>query len=68
MDEGFSGPSSPIGSEGELIGSEGATGHGSIDGQDHMDNLSDNMSDTGWDTDLEIEGIEYLHNINYMYT
>ena len=46
-------PLSPTGSAG---GSEDATGHGSVDGQDQIDDLSDDdLSDTGWDTDLEIE-------------
>ncbi len=54
IDEGFSGPPSPTGSAG---GSEDATGHGSVGEQDQIDDLSDNLSDTGWDTDLEIEGI-----------
>lgn len=39
------------------IGSEGATGMGSMLEEDQMmDRLSDDVSDTGWDTDLEIEG------------
>ncbi len=49
--------------EGEdLVGSDGgATGEGSQPEQEHIETLSDDdMSDTGWDTDLEIEGEEVL--------
>lgn len=52
--EGGSGPPSPSGSVG--TGSENATGFGTIPGDEQMpDQLSD-VSDTGWDTDLEFEG------------
>lgn len=58
VQEDVSCPPSPAGSEGgELIGSDGgATGQESQADEDHMETLSDDMSDTGWDTDLEIEG------------
>ena len=54
-----SGPPSPTGSgkaeEGE-VGSENATGVGTTTGEEQLlEQLSD-ASDTGWDTDLEIEG------------
>ena len=49
------------------IGSEGATGIGSMLGEEQMmDHLSDDVSDTGWDTDLEIEG-ETVIGILYFY-
>ncbi|XP_064391440.1 leucine-rich repeat-containing protein 74B-like [Halichondria panicea] len=49
----------PLSSTGSAGGSEDATGHGSVDGQDQIDDLSDDdLSDTGWDTDLEIEADE----------
>lgn len=35
-------------------GSENATGMGI---QEEADNLSDDISDTGWDTDLDLEGL-----------
>lgn len=56
-DEGHSGPPSPTGS-GD-IDSELATGVGTVQegDQDNLDQLSDHVSDTGWDTDLDIEGI-----------
>lgn len=49
------GPTSDAGSVD--VGSENATGFGTIPGDDEplQDQLSD-VSDTGWDTDLEIEG------------
>ena len=49
------GPTSDAGSLD--VGSENATGFGTIPGDDEplQDQLSD-VSDTGWDTDLEIEG------------
>ena len=54
-----SGPPSPTGSEGVRegdVGSENATGVGTATGEEQMlEQLSD-VSDTGWDTDLEIEG------------
>ena len=50
-------PSSLVGSQGE-VGSEDATGVATLEGDEQLtDQLSD-MSDTGWDTDLEIEGTE----------
>ena len=58
LDEGSSGPPSPSGSVGELIDSEGATGHGSVGGQElRLEEVADNVSDAAWDTDLEIEGL-----------
>ena len=27
--------------------------------QEKVDNLSDDMSDTGWDTDLDVEGLYF---------
>lgn len=56
-DEGYSGPPSPTGSG--TLDSELATGVGTVEEgeQDNIDQLSDhNVSDTGWDTDLDIEG------------
>lgn len=60
-DEGYPGPPSPTGSG--TIGSELATGVGTVEEgeQDNIDQLSDhNVSDTGWDTDLDIEGNKQL--------
>ncbi len=61
-------PTSPTGSEGgELISSDGgATGQESLTEQDHMETLSDDMSDTGWDTDLEIEGKGRLQKVAFL--
>ena len=54
-DEGYSGPPSPTGSVNS--GSELATGAGTIQEEDQdVDNMADQLSDTGWETDLEIEG------------
>ena len=61
-DEGYSGPPSPTDSVD--IDSELATGVGTVQegDQDNIDQLSDhNVSDTGWDTDLDIEGIILFH-------
>ena len=61
LDEGLPGSPSPSGSVGELIDSEGATGHGSVGGQEQrLEEVADNVSDAAWDTDLEIEGL-YRH-------
>lgn len=55
-DEGYSGPPSPTDSINS--GSELATGAGSIQEEDQdVDNMADELSDTGWETDLEIEGM-----------
>lgn len=60
-DEGYSGPPSPTGSVNS--GSELATGAGTIQEEDQdIDDMAEKMnmeldSDTGWETDLEIEGI-----------
>lgn len=57
LDEGYSGPPSPVGSDD--IDSEGATGVGTLQEEedDLHEQLSDDVSDTGWDTDLDIEGM-----------
>lgn len=39
------------------IESDIATGVGTREEGAGVDNLSDDMSDTGWDTDLEVEGV-----------
>ena len=58
-DEGYSGPPSPTGSV--YSGSELATGAGSIQEEDQdVDNMADELSDTGWETDLEIEGTSWI--------
>ena len=60
-DEGYSGPPSPTDSVN--VDSELATGAGTVQegDQDNIDQLSDhNVSDTGWDTDLDIEGTMYI--------
>lgn len=55
-DEGYSGPPSPTGSANS--GSELATGADTIQEEDQdVDNMADQLSDTGWETDLEIEGM-----------
>ena len=59
-DEGYSGPPSPTSSA--VADSELATGVGTVeDGEENnIDQLSDhNVSDTGWDTDLDIEGAQH---------
>ena len=59
-DEGYSGPPSPSLTGTGAIGSEVATGASTFDAreQDNIDQLSDHdVSDTGWDTDLDIEGM-----------
>lgn len=44
--------------EGDTVITDGATGMGTLmEEETGADNLSDEMSDTGWDTDLELEGV-----------
>ena len=44
--------------EGEsTLVTDGATGAATMMEDTGDDNLSDELSDTGWDTDLEIEGV-----------
>lgn len=42
--------------EGDDVITDGATGMGTLEEETGADDLSDDMSDTGWDTDLELEG------------
>ncbi len=51
--------------DGTDVASENATGFGTVHGEEEQlsDQLSD-VSDTGWDTDLEIEG---MHNSRIPY-
>lgn len=44
--------------EGETVVTDGATmGMGTLAEETGADNLSDELSDTGWDSDLELEGV-----------
>ena len=42
--------------DGDTVNTDGATGIGTMMEDTGGDDLSDDISDTGWDTDLEIEG------------
>ena len=67
-DEEYSGAPSLTGSG--TLDSELATGVGTVeDGeQDNIDQLSDhNVSDTGWDTDLDIEGDKELPRFKWLH-
>ena len=63
-----SGPPSPTGSgkveEGD-VGSENATGVGTTTGEEQLLEQFSDASDTGWDTDLEIEGDAKKHSYLY---
>lgn len=44
--------------EGDTVGTDGATGMGTlVEEETGADNLSDDMSNSGWESDLEIEGV-----------